>query len=92
MKTIWKYQIAVMARMPKGAEILTVQMQNEEPCVWAVVEPDAEKENRYLEVFGTGQPIHEDVERRYIGTFQQPPFVWHLFERLDAQQRKDGEG
>jgi hypothetical protein len=88
MRTIWKFEIAIVApgliRMPKGAEILTVQTQHGVPCVWAIVDPQAEKEDRYFEILGTGQPVYEgeEVDRAYVGTFQQPPFVWHLFERL----------
>lgn len=88
MTTIWKFPLAVTdtqrISMPEGAEILTVQLQNEQACLWAIVEPSADKEDRYFEVHGTGNPIHGDmgVERKYIGTFQQPPFVWHVFERV----------
>lgn len=89
MKTIWKYHIPISGlipvEMPKGAKFLTVQVQNEAACVWALVSPSADNETRYLEVHGTGTPIHGDmgIERKYIGTFQQPPFVWHLFERIN---------
>ena len=43
--------------MPIGAEILTVQMEDETPCLWALVNPKAETENRFIEIFGTGNPI-----------------------------------
>lgn len=88
MKTIWEFPLAIVSvnfvRMPRGAEILAVQTQGDAPCLWAMVEPEAPHQSRYIEVLGTGQPIHEDmgVDRKYIGTFQQPPFVWHVFERL----------
>lgn len=88
MAEIWKFPLAVVSvnslDMPKGAEILTVQTQGDIPCLWAMVDPDAEQERRYVEILGTGQPIFkaDGCERRYIGTFQQRPFVWHVFERL----------
>lgn len=88
-KTIWKFPLAVVSpyaiTMPKGAEMLTVQRQGETACLWAIVDPDADKERRVFEAFGTGQHMHEDmgVSRKYIGTFQVPPFVWHVFERLN---------
>jgi hypothetical protein len=91
MKTIWKFAIPVvnpaMIRMPKGAEILTVQRQGDQACLWAIVEPEAEKEQRYFIIEGTGNPIHEEdgVTRKYIGTFQAPQFVWHVFERMEQQ-------
>jgi hypothetical protein len=88
MKTIWKFPPAVVSPiridMPKGAEVLTVQRQNELACLWAIVDPNADKEARYFEVHGTGNDLYDNmgVERKYVGTFQAPPFVWHVFERL----------
>ena len=86
-KTIWKFPLPavspVVIAMPKGAEVLTVQTQDGMPHVWAFVDPDAEREDRYFDIYGTGQFIHPgvDTKRTYIGTYQEPPFVWHLFER-----------
>ena len=83
MKTIWKWEISLgngTATMPVGAEILTVQMQNGEPQMWAIVDPTARTHHRNFHVVGTG---HEVPERAtYIGTYQQPELglVWHLFE------------
>jgi len=88
MKTIWKFPIAAVTSlrvdMPKGAEILTLQRQGDDACLWAIVDPNAEKKARYFEIHGTGNPMYSDmgVERKYIGTFQVPPFVWHVFERI----------
>jgi hypothetical protein len=89
MKTIWKFEVALVSPqqvpMPNGTEILTVQTQGETGCLWALVDTEADSTDmRTFEVFGTGQIIHEDmgIERKYIGTFQVRPFVWHVFERL----------
>ncbi len=86
MKTIHKFTLEVtdnqFVKMPKGAKVLAVQMQNDIPCIWAEVNTDNEIVSRCFEIFGTGNPIHEDmgVQREYIGTFQQRTFVWHLYE------------
>ncbi len=75
--------------MPKGARILSVQTQNEIPCLWAICEVDAEKQERESEVFGTGNPFYEGIhfgkEHKFIGTFQlhDGSFVGHLFELVD---------
>jgi hypothetical protein len=89
-KEIWKYTIhpfTVKVRMPEGAEILTVQIQNGVPCIWVLVNPENELEIRNFEIFGTGQKIACDigVERKYINTFQMEngSLVFHLFERLN---------
>lgn len=85
-KTIWKFPLKLtdgqVLMIPEGAEILTVQLQNQQPYLWAVVNPEHETELRKFEIHGTGNPIAAFAERRYVATFQQPPFVWHVFERL----------
>lgn len=87
MKTIWKFPIQINDRqvvpMPKGAEILTAQMQGTSLCLWAVVDTDYKHvlKPRLIEVVGTGNPI-PDVSRHYIGSVQDRIFVWHVFETL----------
>lgn len=90
-QTIYKYELAVIDSqsiyMPKGAEILTVQVQNGRPMIWALVTPSQGrvKEERFIETFGTGNPIENQcVERRYIGTYQAVggSLVFHVFERM----------
>jgi hypothetical protein len=89
MITIWKFKLPILDSyalyMPKGAEVLTVQAQGGQPCLWAIVDTDAENEVREFEVCGTGNPIYQNlqIQRKYIGTFQSPPFVWHVFERTN---------
>lgn len=82
MNAIWKYPVYVddlfELEMPVGAAILTIQLQDRHPCLWALVDTSAPVERRKLAVRGTGLAIEANL--RYIGTFQQPPFVWHLHE------------
>ena len=89
MKTIWKYPIQEEAifEMPKGAEILSVQVQDGLPTLWALVDPDAPKERRGFLVVGTGWKLsHEwfSQARIFIGTVQLGGFVWHIFEGSDV--------
>ena len=82
MKQIWKFPIDVgpqEIKMPKGADVLTVQMQGNTPCLWALVDIEAEKELRVFNLVGTGH-ICRSLKDNYIGTFQMGPLVWHLFE------------
>jgi len=97
MKTIWKFSTLIEGQfkekftlqMPIGAEILTIQTdeKNNHPTIWALVDPQAEMEDRFFELYGTGHSIHEDmgIERKYIGTYQyqRGEFVGHIFERLN---------
>lgn len=91
-KTIYKYNLKVMGRqtieLPIGAEILTIQSQYENPCLWALVDPEnTDSKSRVIEMFGTGHPVGYDmgVSRKYISTFQLNggQLVFHVFERLD---------
>jgi hypothetical protein len=92
MKTIWKFETPFEAnfaiQMPKSAEILCVQQDQKtfSPCIWAMVDTQNESEERFFELFGTGNPMHVDmgVDRTYLGTYQyqKGEFVGHLFERI----------
>lgn len=87
-KQIWKFPASILDKvtilMPKRAEILALQTQHDDPYIWALVDPKAEKEERCFELYGTGHDIlcNEDIKRKYIGTFQirQGKLVFHMFE------------
>lgn len=84
MKRIFKYEIAIDGtEMPENAQIVHFNMQatvggNVRYTVWAVVNPDAPKVKRKLEVRPTGGNV-ADADT-YLGTCFDGPFVWHLFE------------
>jgi len=89
-KQIWKFKIIpgpFSIMMPKGAEVIHVETQRDEGCMWVLVDPIAEKDDRYFEVFGTGENIHYDmgVDRKHLGTFllHGGGLVLHLFERIN---------
>lgn len=83
-ETIWKYHISIGTTnigMPKDAEILCVQIQNAEPCIWARVNLDNKIEKRSFLVCSTGNSMPDlGMKKDYIGTFQLGSFVGHLFE------------
>jgi hypothetical protein len=90
-KRIFKYTLETQDKqfinLPKGAEFLTLQTQFNEPQLWALVDPnEKEKEERCIEIFGTGHPVNYDmgVDRKYLATYQidDGNFVFHAFERL----------
>lgn len=95
MRTIWKYPLGItdrqVVRMPRDAEILSVQVQGRHLCLWAMVDGDSPLEDRSIRIFGTGNPIddwvgnpideYDDIGRFvFVGTAQMGPFVWHVFE------------
>lgn len=88
IKVVWKFEFEIIDKfeisMPRDCEILTVQVQNGTPCIWALVNPDVVQEKRVFRLAGTGHDIHYDmgVDYKYIGTFQLDVLVFHLFEYL----------
>lgn len=91
MKRVYKYPIEiceeVKVMMPKGARVLSVQVQNGMPCLWAAVDSnEMDLEERLFHIVGTGLPIQHDVEDDsvdgFIGTIQllDGRIVIHVFE------------
>lgn len=84
-KKIWKYEInsdEASFPMPEGTEILCVKMQNNTPCIWALINKDfKDLEIRTFITVGTGQDIKFPY-KKYIGTFlmNDDEIVGHLFE------------
>lgn len=84
MKTIFKYSFPHTTEsfgisLPKGAEIVHVEQQRGEYCMWAIVDTNNELEVRRFEIVGTGQAI--PASSVYVRTWQIGSlFVWHLFE------------
>jgi len=82
-KTIWKFELRDFCnkiKMPKGSKVLTAQLQNEMPCIWAEVDSfETDLENRYFYLIGTGQQF-PDNEVEYISTVQADALVWHIYE------------
>lgn len=58
MRAIYKYKLTVQDTVdlciPEGAKILTLQMQQGCPCIWAEVNPQAPTEERTFAIRGTG--------------------------------------
>lgn len=86
-KQIWKFNLTVNSNfeieMPKGAQILSVQSQNNRGVMWALCDTQAEKEKRAFQIYGTGHNMPSEGIV-YVGTFQQADqtLVWHLFEKV----------
>ncbi len=87
MLTVYKYPIPVEGYfsldLPRGAKILTIQAQYDEPVLWALVSPELPNEIRQFRLAWTGHQIKEPEESlHFIGTFQliKDNFTGHLFE------------
>lgn len=84
---VYKYELEItdeqIIRLPFAAEILTIQMQGDKCCLWALVDPRNEFDERTICIYGTGYPIPNEIRLKYISTFQIPHlgFVFHSFEK-----------
>lgn len=86
-KTIYKYPLTFVesqqVSLPVGTKVLTVQLQNGIPTLWAMVNQNSEHfEDKTIEMYGTGWPIENTcVGRNYISTIQtDEELVFHFFE------------
>lgn len=110
--TVWKFDLNrgdERIKMPRGAALLHVGVQMievrertrsgrwEQPCVWALVDPDQPKVDRGLVIHGTGHPVYPGGN--YVGTFHmEGSLVFHVFDHgerprsvaPDDQQEKGG--
>lgn len=92
---IYKYPLQIEDRqiieMPRGARILSIQVQNGVPCIWAQVNPKSEKEKRVIYIVGTGHDLEDFIfdSCGYRGTFQLHggALVFHVFEISEAREK-----
>lgn len=81
MRRVFKYELGFPDTdldLPLGAVLLHVAPQNGVPCLWALVDPEAPKAKCCFAIVGTGHAVPR--EAAYVGSWQEPPFVWHCFE------------
>jgi hypothetical protein len=81
MKKVFKYELQgkdVILKLPLGAEILNVQLQNDRPVLWALVDPNNVEVGRSICIVGTGWDVEDNM--KYINTYMEGYFVWHVFE------------
>jgi len=92
--TIWKYTLEILDQqiiaMPRGAKILSVQIQHGKPALWAMVQPEKLNAERRIQIFGTGHPIPAVVADNkrfdFVGTIQvaSGSLVFHVFDLGEA--------
>lgn len=82
---IFKYTLELIGtqiiRMPVDAIILTVQIQNGKPCLWAMIDDRLPADKAYkIDTYGTGHNVSNE-SGAYIGTYQlaEGALVFHVF-------------
>lgn len=81
MNAIWKYPIQDGETEFEAPieEFLTIQMQDDTPCVWAIVNPGKVPKKYKVVLVGTGWELQKIDASKYIGTVQIEELVWHCF-------------
>ena len=96
MRCIRKYPIGqtdFSHHFPVGAQILAVELQHGVPTMWVELDAlgseaaEAGESLKTIEwdftVVATGSPVPDNA--RHIATYQQPPYVWHLYQRIGGE-------
>jgi hypothetical protein len=82
MKTVHKYPLTITDLQEintyEGWQPLLVEVQAG-PCLWALVDTGRAMLVDQISITGTGRPVPDDAE--HCGSFQMPPFVWHVWRR-----------
>lgn len=85
-KTIWKYVLPVNGGRRKIAEAviqpLRVVLQNGQPTLWAIVDPDKNVTPTEIIAVGTGWDLSDEIlyNYSYYGTCEDASgYVWHYF-------------
>jgi hypothetical protein len=88
MRTIFKYRLKLVGsqtiEMPHDAEFLSVQLQNEKICVWALIDTEKLIDLEYFVIQGTGLPFPDKPKYlQFLGTIQpNTGLVWHVFRAV----------
>ena len=83
MQTVYKYRLEVqpvqIVKLPLK-RVLTIQIQDGTPCLWALVDTDVPAMPLTIHMAGTGIQDGNDYERlKYTNTTQYGAFVFHWF-------------
>jgi len=81
VRRIFKYPAKLghfRVEMPRGAEILAIQVQDGEFVLWARIDESEPPEIRRFALVGTGHDLGHAAQWNYKGTIQDGQFVWHL--------------
>ena len=91
-KEIWKYTLPIQRDtelcVPPGAVLLHVVQAPSSGgiALWMMVNPDAMPVMRRFAVIGTGECFDDLIEEQYVGTAILGGFVWHVFDRGEAEE------
>lgn len=83
VQTIHKFNVEIKDTftldLPVAHKILSLQVQNDVPVMWVLLDSEAPTCPVVFEVYGTGHEISSDATE-YIGSVQVSIMVWHIFK------------
>lgn len=85
MSKIFKYPLKVTdiqsVSLPVAHQILSVQVQRGEVCLWARVWEDTPLMPKLIYIYGTGHPVEDRIPMDFMGTIQMRDgaLVFHVF-------------
>lgn len=70
--------------IPRLAECLSVQMQGDKIQSWWLVNERNAVEQVTILIYGTGDSMSDSLVSylEFLGTVQDGPFVWHVFQEI----------
>lgn len=90
MPVIFKYPLSNAATqtvtLPTNAELLSAHFQQNQLCLWALIDPDAPDSAWQVRVLATGEPVPDrGTLGRFVGTAHAPDgTVWHVFGQPES--------
>ena len=74
MRSVLEFPIAIVAKqiivMPAGARVIALDVKNDRPFMWALIDPSAPVVERTFVTFATGQQFDErEIACNYRGTY-----------------------
>jgi len=85
-KTIWKWDLLIAKTqvlfMPRGATLLSVQVQRDRPVLWALIDKKQPIKDCVIITYFTDDEMPENPGK-YIGSYQNKleTLVFHVFEQ-----------
>lgn len=98
MRKIYKYKLETtdlqVVEVPKldgtssfKEQLLNIEVQNETPCMWCLVDEKEEAQEIKIRIVGTGNPMPVLSKDDYLGSYMQCDgrLVFHVFLENNVQ-------
>lgn len=85
MITVHKFPLQIadgpqVVPVPYDARVVHVGAQAGELCLWVRLDTDEPYRDRHFLVVGTGHEAPHPLLSDHVGSVQDGPFVWHVFQ------------